>query len=94
MRPVAEVGVVFMGGESSGPETAESPAPSEETVKAPEPAAPAPEPAAVTANIHDGVYNNAQARRGDKFYAEHFSLCHLRSMTEKNQHRNWPAICS
>ena len=36
-----------------------------------------------TANIRDGVYTNAQARRGDKLYAEHCSLCHLPSMTGK-----------
>ena len=73
--------VVFMGGESSGPVTAGAPIPAEELAKVPEPVVPAP--VAVTANIHDGVYTNAQARRGDKLYAEHCSLCHLPSMTGK-----------
>lgn len=80
---VAIIGVViFISGESPGPEQSESPAPAEETTKASEPA-PAPAPVMVTANIHDGVYTNAQARRGDTLYAEHCSLCHLPSMTGK-----------
>ena len=79
---IAIIGVViFMNGESSGPETASAPAPSAEPAPAAEPT---PAPAAVaTANIQDGVYTNAQARRGDKLYAEHCSLCHLPSMTGK-----------
>jgi mono/diheme cytochrome c family protein len=71
--------VIYMVGRSSGPEQA---APAEETTQAPEPA-PAPAPVMVTANIHDGVYTNAQARRGDKLYTEHCALCHLPSMTGK-----------
>ncbi len=73
--------VVFMSGDQSGPE----PAPSQQTAAPAQPTAlpPAPAPVAVTANIQDGVYTNAQARRGDKLYAEHCSLCHLPSMTGK-----------
>ncbi len=69
--------VVFMGGESSDPETAPEVAP------APSAELPAPALAIVTANIHDGVYTNAQARRGDQLYTEHCALCHLPSMTGK-----------
>ena len=79
---IAIVGlVIFLGGESSSPEQAGSMAPKEDVAKTPEPAAPTA--VAVTANIQDGVYTNAQARRGDVLYAEHCTLCHLPSMTGK-----------
>ena len=48
--------VVFMGGESSDPETAPEVAP------APSAELPAPALAIVTANIHDGVYTNPPRR--------------------------------
>ena len=79
---IAAIGlVVFMGGKSSGPEGGGSMVSQEDAAQTPELAVPAP--VAVTANIQDGVYTNAQARRGDALYAEHCALCHLPSMTGK-----------
>lgn len=78
---IAAIGAfVFMSGgpgsDQTGPQVSK-----EDAAQTPEPAAPAPVP--VTANIQDGVYTNAQARRGDAVYAEHCALCHLPSMTGK-----------
>ena len=61
------------------------------------PAAPAAKPAPVAAakpaaaaaggamptNIWDGVYSNAQAKRGDVIYAQHCAMCHMVDMGGK-----------
>jgi mono/diheme cytochrome c family protein len=46
-------------------------------------AAPAAAGGAMPANIWDGVYTNAQAKRGDVVYAQHCAMCHMVDMGGK-----------
>ncbi len=54
------------------------------TAWAGEASSPAAPPAGSTSsNIWDGVYSNAQAKRGDTLYAQHCAMCHMIDMGGK-----------
>lgn len=38
---------------------------------------------AMPTNIWEGIYSNAQAKRGDKLYAQHCAMCHMVDMGGK-----------
>jgi mono/diheme cytochrome c family protein len=60
-----------------------APAAKPATAAKPAPAAPAAAGGAMPTNIWDGIYTNAQAKRGDVLYAQHCAMCHMVDMGGK-----------
>lgn len=61
-------------------------APAAKPATAAKPAAPAAKAAAggaMPTNIWDGIYTNAQAKRGDVLYSQHCAMCHMVDMGGK-----------
>jgi mono/diheme cytochrome c family protein len=69
-------------GVASAADAAKPAAPAAKPAAAPAAAAPAAGGAAPT-SIWDGVYTNAQAKRGDTIYAQHCAMCHMVDMGGK-----------